>query len=179
MESVTARKRRSVRLRGFDYSELGNYFITICTAGKKHILGAIQDRRMILSPAGKAVRAAWFDLPGRYPSIELREFVVMPNHVHAIVSLTQPIRRALRGAASSAPTNGKPVPCPTLGEIVRAFKSLSAIEVNHVLDHSGQAVWQRSYYEHIIRHAKEYDQIRRYIADNPIRWDEDPENAPL
>lgn len=180
MENAVAKRRRSIRLRGFDYSQPANYFITICTAGKKHILGSVRDRKMILSPAGKIVRNVWFDLPRRFPSAELREFVVMPNHIHAILGLTQPIRAAARGAASGAPTTGKPAfAYPRLGEIVRAFKSLSAIEVNRVLGHSGQAVWQRNYCEHIIRPVKEYDQIRKYIVENPMYWEQDSENVPL
>ncbi len=177
MERAFAKRRRSVRLRGFDYSQPGSYFITICTAGKKRILGTVQDRKMILSRAGKVVRDAWFDLPRRFPSVGLGEFVVMPNHVHAVVGLAQPIHPAAKGAPSSAPTTGKAgFAHPRLGDVIRVFKSLSAIEVNRVLGHSGEALWQRSYHEHIIRHGKDYDQIRKYIADNPILWDQDPDN---
>lgn len=177
MGEVVLKRRRSIRLPGFDYSQARNYFITICTAGKNSALGAVHDGNMILSPAGEAVRAAWFDLPRRFPSMEPRELVVMPNHVHAILGLTHPIRPAARGAASSAPTTARNASAyPALGKIVRAFKSLSAIQVNRVLGRSGKAVWQRNYYERIIRSDREYAQARRYILENPARWDRDPEN---
>jgi putative transposase len=178
MDDQVRKRRRSIRLRGFDYSQAGNYFITICTSERKRILGTVHDHKVVLSPAGEAVRTAWFDLPQRFPSIEPRELVVMPNHVHAILGLTHPIRAVARGAASSARTAGKAAfAYPVLGKLIRAFKSLSAIQVNSVLGRSGHAVWQRNYYERIIRSAREYDQARRYILENPIHWDRDPENV--
>ena len=178
MDDTLEQRRRSLRLRRFDYSQPENYFITICAHDRKRIFGAITAGKMILSPAGDAVRATGFDLPRRFPSAELREFVVMPNHLHAILGLTQPIRAIARGAASSAPTAGKSVVAyPTLGKIMRAFKSLSAIAVNRALGHAGHSVWQRNYYERVIRPGKEYGEIRKYIVENPLRWDEDPENV--
>jgi putative transposase len=178
MDEIVPKKRRSIRLRGFDYSQAGNYFITTCTSGRKRILGTVRDHKVILSPAGETVRAAWFDLPRRFPSMEPRELVVMPNHVHAILGLTHPIRAAARGAASSAPTAGKAAfAYPALGEVIRAFKSLSAIEVNSLLGRPAQPVWQRNYYERIIRSDREYSQARRYTLENPIHWDQDPENV--
>jgi len=170
-------RRHSLRLRGFDYSQSENYFITICAHDRKLMFGAIAGGKMILNSAGEAVRAAWFGLPRRFPSVVLREFIVMPNHLHAILGLTQPIRAIARGAASSAPTAGRPgVPYPALGKIIRAFKSLSAIQVNRALGQAGRSVWQRNYYERVIRPGKEYGQIRKYMLENPLRWDEDPEN---
>jgi putative transposase len=178
MDDEAPKSRRSIRLRGFDYSQAGNYFVTICTSGRKRILGTVHDHKVILSAAGEAVRTAWFDLPGRFPSMEPRELVVMPNHVHAILGLTHPISAAARGAASSAPTTGNPAfAYPVLGKLIRAFKSLSAIQVNRALGRSGHAVWQRNYYERIIRSGREYDQARKYILENPIHWDRDPENV--
>ena len=101
----------------------------------------------------------WHDLPARFPTVALDEFTVMPNHIHGIIFLM--------GAASSA---------PTLGKVIRAFKSISAIEANKALNRSGQPFWQRSYYEHIIRDEDELHALRQYIRDNPLKWDEDPDN---
>lgn len=164
-----------MRLRGFDYSSRGLYFVTICTHHREPFLGTIENAQSIPAEAGSAVLAAWFDLPRRFPSVELDAFVVMPNHVHGIlvfVGTGMPvgghfIRGAARGAASSA---------PTLGDVMRAFKSISGIAINRILKRSGVPAWQRNYYEHIIRDSRELDGAQRYITDNPLRWEFDPEN---
>ena len=143
--------RRSIRLQGFDYSQAGAYFITICTHNRALFLQAERVQEV--------VRSAWHDLPLRFPSVVLDEFVIMPNHVHGIISL--------RGAASSA---------PTLGRVVRAFKSVSAIAANKALGRSGQPFWQHNYYEHVIRDEEELNAVRRYIRENPLKWSDDPDN---
>ncbi len=153
--------RRSVRLPTYDYSMAGAYFITICTHNRELSLQAEQIRDVI--------RSAWHGLPARFPGAALDEFVVMPNHVHGIIMLTgaasgQGATRA--GAASSA----------TLGQVVRAFKSISAIEANRVLARSGAPFWQRNYYEHVIRDEEELNVVRRYIRDNPVDWLKEPDN---
>ncbi|MGH9795755.1 MAG: transposase, partial [Candidatus Acidiferrales bacterium] len=163
--------RRSIRLKGFDYSSRGLYFVTICTHRREQFLGRIENAQSIPAETGKAVLAAWFDLPRRFPSVELDAFVVMPNHVHGILVLVgtgMPVGgHFIRGAASSA---------PTLGDVMRAFKSISGIAINRILGRSGVPAWQRNYYEHIIRDSRELDGAQRYIADNPLRWQFDPEN---
>jgi REP-associated tyrosine transposase len=173
-------RRRSLRLAGFDYSQPANYFVTICTQGKKCIFGYVSGTEMCLSSAGAAVQEAWFDLPNRFPPVALRELVVMPNHLHAIVGLTRPTEPLKAGAASGAPTRRTCAPSyPTLGLVIRAFKSISAIAINLILDRRGEAVWQRNYYEHIVRNIEEYDRIRKYIVENPSHWHDDPENVGL
>ena len=144
-------RRRSIRLAGYDYSQTGAYFITICT----------HNRALFLQTEGvqEAACSVWHDLPARFPTVALDEFTVMPNHIHGIIFLM--------GAASSA---------PTLGKVIRAFKSISAIEANKALNRSGQPFWQRNYYEHIIRDEDELHALRQYIRDNPLKWDEDPDN---
>lgn len=143
--------RRSIRLKNHDYSTPGAYFITVCTFNRELLLEEAQVRQVILN--------AWSDLPRRFPSVQLDEFIVMPNHVHGIIFLT--------GAASSA---------PTLGKVVRAFKSLSAIEANEALKRRSRLFWQRGYYERVIRNEDELNAVRQYIRDNPLKWDEDPDN---
>ena len=101
----------------------------------------------------------------------------MPNHLHAIVGLARPIQPSKAGAASGAPTGKTGAPSyPTVGDIIRAFKSISAIEINRILGRRGESVWQRNYYEHIVRNLKEYERIRKYILENPGHWHDDPEN---
>ena len=159
--------RRSVRLAHYDYSESGHYFFTLCTVGHKSILGHVVGYKMQCSRAGDAVFEIWDSPPKHFPVIELDAFVVMPNHVHGILFLRPP---AAAGAASSAPTN--PV---TLGRILRVFKSLSAAAVNRTLHRTG-SVWQRNYFDHIIRSPKDLDAVRSYIIQNPAQWQNDREN---
>ena len=164
--------RRSIRLRGYDYSHPGHYFVTICTHGKEHVFGEVVEGEMVLNEAGEVVRRAWESLPKRFPTVALNSLVVMPNHIHIIIGLVGEglaLPASLRrGAASSA---------PTLGDVLRVFKSTSAISANALLSRCGQPLWQRNYYEHIIRNPAELEMIREYIATNPPRWDTDPENV--
>ena len=158
--------RRPIRLTGYDYSQAGAYFITICTHNRELSLQA--------KPLREVVRLAWHGLPARFPAVALDEFVIMPNHIHGIIVLT--------GAASGAPTGadaasgGAASSAPTLGRVVRAFKSISAIEANKILGQSSRPFWQRNYYEHIIRDEEELNLIRQYIRDNPGNWLDDPDN---
>jgi putative transposase len=173
--NVELPNRRSIRPKGFDYSEAGSYFVTICTEGNRPLFGHVASGGMAMSEAGAAVRGVWLNLPRRFPTIGLHDFVVMPNHVHGIIRLTRPIT-ARTGAASSAPTD-ETFPLPRLGQVMRAFKSVSAIEVNRLLEKPLQRVWQRNYYEHIIRSAREFGETQEYIQRNPSRWEQDPENV--
>jgi REP element-mobilizing transposase RayT len=153
--------RRSIRLAGYDYSQVGAYFVTICTHSRALSLQA--------EPVREVVRLAWCGLSARFPIVALDEFVVMPNHVHGIIILAD------AGAASSAPT-GMRGRAATLGHVVRAFKSISAIDANKILGQSNRPFWQRNYYEHIIRDEEELSVLRRYIRDNPGGWLDDPDN---
>jgi len=160
--------RRSIRLAGHDYSQVGAYFVTICTHNRALSLQA--------EPVREVIRLAWCGLSARFPIVALDEFVIMPNHVHAIIILADAAGAPLdRGAASSAPT-GMGGGAATLGHVVRAFKSISAIEANKILGQSNRPFWQRNYYEHIIRDEEELSVLRRYIRDNPGNWPDDPDN---
>jgi len=149
--------RRSIRLPGYDYSQPGAYFVTICTDNRELSLQAHEVE--------EAVRSVWLGLPARFPRAVLDEFAIMPNHLHGIIILA-PTPES-KGAASGA---------PTLGQIIRAFKSLAAIEANRILGSSGRPFWQRNYYEHVIGDEHELNIIRQYIRDNPLKWDLDPDN---
>lgn len=152
--------RRSIRLKNYDYSQAGAYFITLCVQNRECLLGEIVDKHMHLSPTGENVFLQWTNLPQRFSGLELDVFVVMPNHFHAIISVN-PVGQ---GAASSA---------PTIGKILRAFKSISAVEGNRLLNRSNQPFWQRNYWEHVIRNEKELMMLRQYIVDNPAQWEVD------
>ena len=169
---VELKRRKLLRLKDYDYSQAGGYFLTICTHGRKTMFGEIIDGEMRLSSFGDIVKACWEELPHHYQNIQLDEFVVMPNHVHGIIIIFDDdmVRAGLR----PAPTGGKPYP---LSEIVRAFKSFSARGINALRNTPGVPVWQRNYFEHVIRSEKSLHRIQEYIIDNAMRWDFDRENS--
>jgi len=161
-------RRRSRRLKGYDYSQAGTYFVTICTHNRECTFGHILDGEMVLNDAGRMVQAVWDELAGRFSGLELDTFTVMPNHVHGIIVSV--------GALLAAPSpQGRASPAPTLGDVMRAFKSLSAIRVNRMAMRTG-SLWQRNYYEHVIRDESDLNRIRQYIRDNPACWAEDEDN---
>ncbi len=172
--SVSAFRRRSHRLRGFDYSRGGAYFVTICTQNRQCLFGDVVDGKMRLNDVGRLVQTVWDGLPERFPTVESDAFVVMPNHVHGILVLVEAgLALPPGGAASSAPTGSAST---TLGKVLRAFKSTSAVGVNRLLTRSGQPLWQRNYFEHIVRSEESLNRIRDYIDTNPLRWELDREN---
>ena len=154
--------RRSVRMRGYDYSRPGAYFITVCTHERESLFGEITNGVMHLNRMGLIVQRSWSDLPRHYPYVVLDAMVIMPNHLHGVMVLTE-------DGKSTKPRHGLP-------EIVRAFKSYSARRVNALRRTPGLAVWQRSYYEHIVRDQEDWERIRGYIHINPQEWDRDLEN---
>jgi putative transposase len=169
--------RRSVRLRGYDYAQAGAYIVTACTYERECIFGHIVDDEMVLNEAGGAVQRIWEGLPERFVTIEMDAVVVMPNHVHGIILITRDNQHhTAPGTGNTASLQGAASSAPTLGQIMRAFKSLSAIRVNAMLARSQRPVWQRSYYEHVIRNDAALKRIRQYVAENPACWAQDPEN---
>ena len=176
---VVARRRKSIRLPGFDYSQPGAYFITVCTRNRASIFGDVTEGKLCLSAAGRLAQAVWKELPQHYPHVHLDAWTVMPNHVHGIAILKSDSVGHV-GADSVDHVGAGLKPAPTLRhglpEIVRAFKTFSARRINALQGTAGTALWQRNYYEHVIRDEAALDRIRQYIADNPARWHEDPEN---
>jgi putative transposase len=160
--------RRSIRLEGYDYSQNGAYFVTVCSYKKECIFEAARIKGIITDE--------WLSLPGQFQNVGLDEFIVMPNHTHVIVWI-EPVGAglALPGNKSNVEKGG-PRPAPTLGGILCAFKSKAAISINRYRNSSGSPVWQRNYYEHIICNEDELYRIRQYIINNPLKWDDDIEN---
>lgn len=160
--------RRSIRLKGYDYSQAGLYFITICCQNRICLFGKTNDGEMILNDAGKMVQMAWDDLPNHYGHIKLDTFIIMPNHIHGIIALT------------NVGTGLKPAPTGKrhgLPEIVRALKTFSARHINEKRKTPGTKIWQRNYWEHIIRNENEYRRITQYIINNPKKWEQDKLNG--
>ncbi len=161
-------QRHPLRLRGYDYSLPGAYFVTICTYKKLCLLGAIENDSVRLNEYGEIAQTCWKDIPLHYPEVSNGVFIVMPNHVHGIISIHCPDERS---GFKPDPTSRQP-----LFEIVRAFKTYSSRRINEHRHSQGEPVWQRSYYEHIIGNEKEYYQIGEYIKYNPVKWETDREN---
>jgi REP element-mobilizing transposase RayT len=152
--------RRSLRLKGFDYSSSGAYFITICTHDRECILGDIINGEMQLNQFGKIARLHWQQLSQRYRNLEIDESIVMPNHLHGILILL--------GSSSDRRKS--------ISEIIRGFKTFSARQINSIRHQYGVPVWQRNYYERIIRNEEELNNVRQYILNNPQNWDADTHN---
>ncbi|OGQ99859.1 MAG: hypothetical protein A2511_15735 [Deltaproteobacteria bacterium RIFOXYD12_FULL_50_9] len=172
--------RKSIRLRGYDYSQAGLYFITICTHERLPIFGEIVDGKMMSNEAGMMAEKCWRAIPDHFSWAMLDDFVVMPNHVHGIITVgakdflpLQPKHRA----NDHSPLQSNAVPQPkhgtsqTIGSIVRGFKI--GVTKWFRTNTDMQVVWQRNYYEHIIRDEAAYLKIADYIQTNPQRWLED------
>ena len=187
--------RRSIRLKGYDYAQPGAYFVTVVTQERECLFGEVMEGGMHLSPAGNIAQGEWQRLSARFPHVCLDAFVVMPNHVHGIIiilgddsrgtadsgdalNLSSTRRAPTPSTTRRTPTQerfGKPVP-GSIPTIVRSYKSATTLRINYLRHASGIPVWQRNYYEHIVRNDEELQAIRRYILDNPYQWDSDDEN---
>jgi len=161
--------RRSTRLQSYDYAQPGAYFVTVCTRDRECLLSDIVDGEMQLNKCGMAVRGEWLRTAELRENVELDASVIMPNHLHGIVVITNG-----RGTARRAPTEefGKPV-ANSIPTIMRAFKSASTKRINEIRSTPGTFVWQRNYYEHVIRNDEELKAIRQYILSNAANWTSD------
>jgi REP element-mobilizing transposase RayT len=167
-------QRRSIRLKDYDYSQEGAYFVTICTYRKVCILGEIMNAEPRLNKYGNPVSKCWLEIPYHFPNAAIDTFVVMPNHFHGIVVIQD-----CRGeVASPAPRGAETAPLRrhTLGQIMAYFKYQSTKAINQIRHTPGARLWQRNYYEHVIRNEHDLNDIRQYILDNPVKWDMDEEN---
>ena len=164
--------RRSIRLQRYDYSCAGAYFVTICTQNRECLFGEMVDEAMRLNAAGKVVEECWQGIPTHFPHVELDEFVVMPNHVHGILVIGDPVIAAEERAKNFSPLRKRPAgTARTIGSIVRGFKIGVTKWMRQA--HPIHEVWQRNYWEHIIRDEAELEQTREYIRNNPVRWELD------
>ena len=163
-------RRKNLRLKNYDYAQEGAYYITICTWGRECLFGNIVNGEMELNGIGWIVRQEWLRSPMIRPNVQLDEFMIMPNHMHGIIIINE-----RRGELQFAPTPFRS-PSQTIGAIVRGFKSSTTKQINVFRNMPNLTVWQRNYYEHIIRDQFDLDRIRGYIADNPKNWALDEEN---
>ena len=159
--------RRSVRLRGYDYSQPGAYFVTICTQGRACLFGEIVHGELLLNETGEMIKDRWFRLADRYPGVSLDAFIVMPNHLHGLLLL------------DALPPDAKgQSPAVELARIVQWFKTGTTYDYIDGVRTKGwvpfeRRLWQRNYYEHIVRNEAAYLRIAAYIEANPSRWHDD------
>jgi len=180
--------RKSIRLKGYDYSQAGLYFITICCQDRECRFGKIENDKMILNNLGKIADECWLEIPKHFPNVILHEYIVMPNHVHGIIELVnddnvvgvenfQPLQHHNESQRNEFQ---KMIP-RSIGSIVKGFKigvtkwfrineDVSEGDGNFQPLQSQQKLWQRNYHEHIIRNEKSYQTISNYIVKNPERW---------
>jgi len=164
--------RRSVRLKEYDYSQAGAYFVTIVTWQRECLFGEIEQGKMVLNEIGEVVREEWERTAMVRHNVKLGEYVIMPNHVHGVLVFVDDGVGATRRVAPTSTT----LQPRSLGAIMAQFKSIVTKRINGVQNVSGRPIWQRNYYEHIIRNEREMDRIARYIESNPLRWTDDGEN---
>jgi putative transposase len=172
MFDPTQRNRKSTRLKNYDYSTPGYYFVTICTQNRQCWLGEVQNSQMKLNSNGRIVEEAWRNLPSHFPTVQLDQYILMPNHLHGILVVGATFMAPKTKAKT--PTQGVINHVPTFGEIIRRFKAVSSRAI-HKKD--GPAFsWQRNYYEHVIRRDEFLDEVRKYILANPLKWELDKDN---
>jgi len=176
--------RRSIRLQGYDYASAGAYYVTIVTWHREFLFGEVVNKEIVLSKFGLVAKQQWEKLPKRFPNIELGVYMIMPNHMHGIIVITDGRGTAenlndLDGESSRrAPTHEqfqKPV-AGSIPTIIRSYKSAVSYRINLMRGTDGVPVWQRNYYEHVIRDEKDLRNKTDYIDANPLLWDEDDEN---
>lgn len=168
--------RQSIRLKGYDYSQSGYYFVTICVADRYCLFGRIKDEQMVLNKYGQIAKKEWIRTEKLRNNVRLDDFVVMPNHVHGIIIITDKNSRGVSRYAPNKSKNKFRSPSKNLGAIVRGYKSTVTKQINELNNQPGDKVWQRNYYDHIIRNRNELDQIRKYIRENPRNWVNDKLN---
>ena len=185
-------RRRAMRLRNYDYSQPGAYFVTTCVRHRKCLFGTITDGKMQLNEIGQIIVECWNRIPQHFPSVELGESVIMPNHIHGIIAwgiAGTRIPRPLVGARSPrppeninnrrgevpSPVDTNPirrgeVSSPALGKVIAYFKYQSTKHINQHHNTPGKRIWQRNYYDHVIRNDTDLQRLRQYVQDNPMKW---------
>ncbi len=191
----------TTRLKGRDYSNSGFYYVTVCVKNREMLFGEIVNNKMILNEHGKIINHCWYDLINHYENMKPDTFVIMPNHIHGIVVIFDISKKNNDGdieinidTNDNVETGFKPVSTTfttpltpssmpktkkqySLSEIIRGFKTFSARKINQLRNTSGVSVWQPRFYDRIIRDEQELFNVRNYINNNPIKWDEDKYNV--
>jgi putative transposase len=176
-----AHHRSSARLKTFDYTSNAAYFITVCANVRANIFGEIVDGEMQLNDSGRIVWECWNAISEHFPHVELDAFIAMPDHVHGIVLISQPSDKNERGTVVVGATHASPLRPDTalerpngpkkrsLGSIIGSFKSAASKRINESRGLPGTPIWQRNYWDRVIRDDRELEETRKYILENPAR----------
>jgi REP element-mobilizing transposase RayT len=188
MDFITViHQRRSIRMVGYDNTLPGAYFVTLISRRRICLFGEITSEEMDLNPIGQKVIQCWYSLLKNFQNVELDEFVLMPNHLHGIIVLLDAFGKGeafpemvsspkIEGIGDASPLRPRGTESGSLGAIIQNFKSMSTRMVNKMYYERGNKIWQRNYYERIIRNESEFNAIRKYIWENPLNWGKDQEN---
>ncbi len=189
--------RHSIRLLGYDYSQPGAYFLTINSHKKEHLFGRVVDGVVQLTPVGEIAQEQWLKIPAHFSNVLLDEFVIMPNHLHGILVITERDIHTGKGKAfdfwlkqkyfnknndstehnylSNHGSNALPIRAGSnpgsIPAVVQNFKSITSRRINKLLETPGSTIWHRNYYEHVIRDDKDYARIVEYMRENPKKWE--------
>ena len=166
-ETTVQRRRNSLRLASFDYSQPGAYFVTLCTHNQECLFGRIADGAMQLNEPGHLVAHAWRESLAPYLAVTLDEWVLMPNHLHGILVFDEHASTAPQEITRNQRRN------MLLSKCIGRFKMVSAKQVNAWRKTPGRSLWQRNYWEHVVRNDRDMQRIREYVRDNPARWELD------
>lgn len=176
--------RKSIRLKGHNYSPPALYFVTICTNDRKFLFGRVTGGRVELTDLGRIASESWVAIPSHFANVNLHTFVIMPNHVHGIIEMARQVvgpsqlNAAVNGAQRAAPLPAGPkrvVEKGSLSAIVRSYKSAVTLRARRELRWSAE-IWQRNYFERCLREGREFANATRYTAENPLKWEWDREN---
>lgn len=171
--------RKSIRLQDYDYSQSGEYFITICVNQRQNRLGNISNDKSILSVEGQIINKWIIQLAERFKNISIDSYIIMPNHIHFIIEIKLSESDDLSNLKlpqkneTDLETWRVARTKMLLPKIINYLKTNSSIELNRLNNEIGNKFWQANYYEHIIRNEKDYLKISSYIENNPITWNED------
>ena len=162
-DNMELAKRKPTRLKGYDYSAPGAYFVTICTQGKRHLFGEIVNGQIQLKNIGRIVNQEIIKIGSHYKNIRIDKYVIMPNHIHMIISVLD-----------AEGINPFPTKRYDISNVVGKFKAGVTRHVGNAFMHSvKEPIWQRSFHDHIIRSKEDYDKIWEYIHTNPLKWESD------
>lgn len=167
--------RKLIRLKGYDYSQKGLYFITICTQNSKYLFGEINQGKIISNIAGEMTAKWWVKLAEKFEEVKLHEFVVMPNHIHGIIEISKDYEEEDQRQGENGVS---PVRLQGIGRYISWFKRMSSNEYIRLVKEGAlppfhKRVWQRNYYDNVIRDKKAFDNISAYIKNNPHKWEKD------
>jgi putative transposase len=170
-----SRNRQSPRLKGYDYTQQGAYFVTICTYNRGQVFGDVFETEMELNTLGCVAESCWLAIPQHFPNISMDAFVVMPNHIHGIIFIVDDFSVGTRHAVSLPQTTAETFSHPVVGSvstIVRSYKSAVTNQINRVRKIS-EPIWQGRFYDHIVRTETSLNRLRQYIVHNPALWEQD------